>query len=69
MAILQIRNSSESARVLAQIAATPDGINFLRPHLKPGTTWLPKVLAAGNALKLPPGNALPLVAEAVKKGR
>jgi hypothetical protein len=66
--ILQNRHSAESARVLAQIAATPDGIGFLRPHLKPGSTWLPQVLAAGYALKLPPGNALPLVAEAVEKG-
>lgn len=66
--VLQNRHSAESARVLAQIAATPDGINFLRPHLKEGSTWLPQVLAAGHALKLPPGNALPLVAEAVEKG-
>jgi hypothetical protein len=66
--ILQNRHSAESARVLAQIAATPDGITFLRPHLVAGSTWLPQVISASDAMKLPPGSVLPLVAEAVEKG-
>ena len=66
--LLQHQHSAESARVLAQIAATPDGPAFLRPHLAPGSRWLPQVLGAGYAMKLPPGNVLPLVAEAAEKG-
>ncbi len=66
--ILQNRSSHESARALAQIAATPDGLAYLRPHLAQGNQWLPQVLGAGYAMKLPPGHVLPLVAEAVEKG-
>ncbi|HEY0823042.1 MAG TPA: hypothetical protein VGD76_04580 [Ramlibacter sp.] len=66
--ILENRHSAESARVLAQIAATSDGLAYLRPHLAQGGKWLPQVLGASHAMKLPPGNVLPLVAEAVKKG-
>lgn len=66
--ILQSRSSTESARVLAQIAATPEGLALLRPHLVQGSKWLPQVLGASYAMKLPPGHVLPLVAEAVEKG-
>ena len=66
--ILQNRGSTESARVLARLAATQDGPALLRPHLTRGNLWLPQVLAASYALKLPAGHVLPLVAEAVEKG-
>ena len=65
--ILQNGQSPESARVLAQIAATQDGLAFLRPHLTPASIWLQQVLPAVYALKVPPGNVLPLVAEAIQK--
>lgn len=66
--ILHTRPWSKSAQVLAQIAASPDGLPFLRPHLAPKSLWLEPVLSAGRVMKLPPGNLLPLVAEAMKAG-
>jgi hypothetical protein len=66
--ILENRSSHESARVLAQVATSQEGLALLRPHLTQGSQWLPQVLGASYGLKLPPGSVLPLVAEAVEKG-
>jgi hypothetical protein len=65
--ILRHRGSPESARVLAQLAVTPQGLALLRPHLASAKEWLPQVLEGGYALKMPPGDLLPLVAAAVEK--
>ena len=65
--ILRHRGSPDSARVLAQIAVTPQGLALLRPHLDTAADWLPQVIAGAAALKMPPGDLLPLVAAAVDK--
>jgi hypothetical protein len=65
--ILQHRNSTEAALIVAQIAATPEGVELLRPHLPQARQWLPKVLATMQALKMPAGHALPLVVEALRQ--
>jgi hypothetical protein len=66
--ILRHRSSAESARVLAQLAATPQGPQLLRPHLAYSNEWLPQVLGATSTLKMPPGEVLPVVAEALQQG-
>jgi len=58
---------AESARVLAELAATPQGVSLLRPHLATAAEWLPQVLNGAYALKLPPGDLLPLAAAAAEK--
>src|SRR4051812_30131131 len=58
--ILRHRDSPESARVVAELAATPQGVSLLRPHLATAAEWLPQVLDGAYALKLPPGDLLPL---------
>lgn len=63
--IVSHRSSPESARVLAQVATAREGLALLRPHLPQAREWLPQVLAASAALKMPPGDMLPLVAEAL----
>jgi hypothetical protein len=68
VSLVTSRGSSEAARILAQILATQEGGTLLRPHLGEAPKWLPSVLAALPALKIPPGQALPLVAEAMDKG-
>lgn len=65
--ILRHRNSTEAAQIVAQIAATPEGVELLRPHLGQARKWLPKVLAGMQSLKIPPGQALPLVVEALRQ--
>jgi hypothetical protein len=64
--ILQNRGTTEAAGVVAQIAQSKEGLALLRPHLRPGTRWVDFVLYGGYTLKLPPGNLLPLVAEAIE---
>jgi hypothetical protein len=66
--ILRHRSSSEAAGVLAQLAANPQGLALLRPHIATAKEWLPQVISAGQALKQPPGDLLPLVAAAVDAG-
>lgn len=66
--ILRHRRSPETAGVVAQIAATPDGLALLRPHLPSATEWLPKVLQASRALKQAPSDLLPLVVAAIERG-
>lgn len=63
--IVSHRSSPESARVLAQVATSREGLALLRPHLPQARGWLPQVLAASAGLKMPPGDMLPLVAEAL----
>ena len=67
--ILRYRTSPESAKVLAQIAVTPEGLALLRPHMRTAQRWLPQVLAAGRGLKQSPSQLLPLVAMAQSQGR
>jgi hypothetical protein len=65
--LLRYRNEPGAARVLAQLAVTPQGLDLLRPHLaEAAEDWLPQVLYGMAALKLPPGRALPLVAQAMR---
>lgn len=66
--LLQYRDSAEAGEVLAQVAATPQGAELLRPHLKDSGVWLPRVLVAMKKLQLPPSAALPLVVEAARNG-
>jgi len=66
--MLRLRNAGEASVVLAQIAARPEGLALLRPHLDTAKDWLPQTLAAMGPQKLPASLALPLVAEAVAKG-
>jgi hypothetical protein len=66
--MLEARGSQEAARILAQLMAAPEGVALMRPHLDQAEQWLPSVLAAMPSLKIPPGQALPLVAEAMDKG-
>lgn len=61
------RGSGHAAQVLARLAATPEGQALLRPHLDRADRWLPSVISHMSTLKLPPGAALPLVAEALEK--
>ena len=66
--ILRYRRSPETANILAQVAATPEGLQLLKPHLATGTQWLPKVLDAARTIKLPPADLLPLVVAALGQG-
>jgi len=66
--ILRHRSSSESAKVLAQLAVSSEGLQLLRPHLAYARDWLPQVLSASFAMKVSPVDLLPLVAEAVAQG-
>jgi hypothetical protein len=66
--MLETRGSPEAAQGLASLVAAPNGVDLLRPHVQDAERWLPAVLAALPALKIPPSQALPLVAEAVEKG-
>jgi hypothetical protein len=66
--ILAYRGSPEAAQVVAQLAAGPQGPILLRPHMATAGEWLPQVLAASAALKLPAGDLLPIVAAAVEQG-
>lgn len=66
--MVSTRGSGDAARLLAQIAASPEGLALLRPHLGKADRWLPGVLAHLSGLKMPPGLALPLVAAALEKG-
>lgn len=61
------RGSGHAAQVLARLAGSPEGQALLRPHLDRADRWLPSVLGHMSTLKLPPGTALPLVAEALEK--
>lgn len=62
------RQSVDAARLIAQLAGTPEGVTLLRPHLAQAGEWLPGVLAAMPAAKLPIPVALPLVTEAQRQG-
>jgi hypothetical protein len=66
--ILNHRGSAESARVLAQVAASAKGMELLRPHLATAAGWLPQVIQGSAALKQPPADLLPLVAAALEQG-
>jgi hypothetical protein len=66
--ILRHRSSNESAKVLAQLATSSEGVQLLRPHLGQAREWLPQVLAASFAMKASPVEVLPLVAEALEQG-
>ena len=65
--LLQYRNSPEAARVLAQLMAEPESYALLQPHLKESNRWLPRVIATMKEMKLPPGDALPLIVEAARQ--
>src|SRR5690606_35955160 len=62
------RGSADAARLLGQLAATPEGLALLRPHLGEADRWLPLVLSHLSGQKMPPGLALPLVAAALESG-
>lgn len=66
--LLQYRGSSEAAQLIAQLAVSPEGRTLLRPHLREARRWLPGALAAMPALKIPAGQALPIVVEALEHG-
>lgn len=66
--IVSHRASAETARVLAQIAAGPQGLELMRPHLATAKEWLPQVLGASAGLKQPPGELLALVAAVQAQG-
>lgn len=67
--ILRHQDSPDSARALAQIAATPEGLALLRPHLPTASEWLPAVLLQATVpRKRPPGDMLALVAAALDQG-
>lgn len=66
--LLRNRPTSDAAQVLAQVAAAQGGMALLRPHLAHAGEWLPPVLSASYALKIPPADMLPAVAEALEKG-
>lgn len=66
--ILRNRTSAEAAGILAQIAAVPEGMALLRPHMAQGDVWVGSVIGGASALKMPPGSVLPLVAEALARG-
>lgn len=66
--ILKARGSTEAADVLAQLLASPAGTELFQPHLHDAKYWLPRVLASMSRMKMPPGIALPLVAEAIRSG-
>lgn len=63
--MLENHGSAEAARLLAQVATAENGTELLRPHLPRADKWLPRVLVAMRSMEVPPGHALPLVAEAV----
>lgn len=65
--ILSHRSSPDSAKVLAQLAAGPQGPVLLRPHLATAAAWLPQVIAASTALKQSPADLLPVVVAAVEQ--
>ena len=67
--ILRHRGSAETAEVLAQIAATPEGPKLLEPHLSTADEWLPQVLGASAAMKQAPGDLLAVVAAAQEQGK
>lgn len=66
--LLRNQSSPEGAAALARIAAAPDGVALLRPHLATAPEWLPAVLGASVTLKQHPGEMLALVAAAVDQG-
>lgn len=66
--IVSNRNSTETSGVLAQVAAGPQGLELMRPHLATAKDWLPSVIGASTALKQSPGDLLPLVAAAQERG-
>lgn len=66
--ILRYRRSPETAGILAQVAATPEGLQVLKPHLATGAQWLPKVLLAARTLKLAPPDLLPIVVAGINEG-
>lgn len=66
--MVDARGSADASLLLAQLAATPQGLDLLRPHLAAGRRWLPAVLSQMAALKAQPGLALPLVAAAMDAG-
>lgn len=65
--ILRFRQSPDTARLLAEFAAGPNGLELLRPHLATSHEWLPKVLDASQAMKQDPGELLPVVAAAIRE--
>lgn len=67
VSILRFRQSPDTARLLAEFAAGPNGLESLRPHLSTAHEWLPKVLDASQAMKQDPGDLLPVVAAAIRE--
>ncbi|HEX7888339.1 MAG TPA: tetratricopeptide repeat protein [Ramlibacter sp.] len=65
--LLEYRGSRDAAGALAQLASTPEGRELLQGHIKDSKRWFPRVLDSFSALKLPPGDVLPLVVEAAKQ--
>jgi hypothetical protein len=66
--MLRNRGTADAAKVLAYLAASDEGTALLRPHVRDAQYWLPSVLSHLGAMKVPPGHALPLVAEAMAQG-
>lgn len=65
---VRYRGSGPSAVALAQLLAAPGGLQLLRPHLASAADWLPGVLGAIPAAKVPLPSALTLVMEARDRG-
>jgi hypothetical protein len=64
---MRYRGAPREALVLAALVARGDGVALLQPHLGEAKSWLPQMLGAMATLKIPPGQALPLVAAAMEK--
>lgn len=64
--MLRSRGTAHAGQALAQIVGAGQG-SLLKPHLDAAEHWLPGVLAHMQQLKIPPGAALALVAEALER--
>jgi len=58
---------AEPPQALARLIAEGKGAALVRPHLTAGSQWLPRVIQAVSALKLPLEPLFPLLAEAAAK--
>lgn len=66
---VRYRSNGPSAKVLAQILGTTQGMDLLQPHLQSASEWLPSVMASMGPARTPPPIALPLVMQAQEKGQ
>jgi hypothetical protein len=65
--LVDTRESPAAAKALAWLVASERGA-LLEPYLRPGSQWLPRVLAAMRDVGAPFSSALPLVVHALQRG-